>query len=38
MLGPADGITLLERHAVDGLILTDALERSETSGLRQGGA
>jgi thiamine biosynthesis lipoprotein len=38
VLGPADGITLLERHGVDGLIVTDALECAETSGLRLGGA
>ena len=38
VLGPADGIALLERHGVDGLIVTNALERSETSGLRLGRA
>jgi len=38
VLGPADGITLLERHGVDGLIVTAALERSETPGLRLGRA
>ena len=38
VLGPADGIMFLERHGVDGLIVTDALERSETSGLRLGRA
>jgi len=27
VLGPADGLRLLERHGVEGLIITDALER-----------
>ena len=35
VLGPADGIRLLERHGVGGLILTPALERFETAGLRR---
>ena len=33
VLGPAEGLRLLERHGVEGLILTPALERVETSGL-----
>jgi FAD:protein FMN transferase len=35
VLGPAEGIALLERHGVDGLIVTHALERHETAGLRR---
>ena len=35
VLDPADGIELLERHGVEGLIVTPALERFETSGLRR---
>ena len=36
VLGPAEGIRLLERHGVDGLIVTPALERSRDSrGLRR---
>jgi thiamine biosynthesis lipoprotein len=34
VLGPADGLRLLERHGVEGLIVTPALERYETPGLR----
>jgi thiamine biosynthesis lipoprotein len=34
VLGPADGIDLLERHGVDGMILTPALERFTTRGMR----
>jgi len=34
VLGPVDGIRLLERLGVDGLIITPALERFETAGLR----
>jgi thiamine biosynthesis lipoprotein len=33
VLGPADGLRLFERHGVDGLIVTPALERYETPGL-----
>jgi thiamine biosynthesis lipoprotein len=33
VLGPAEGLRLLERHGVEGLIVTPALERIETSGL-----
>ena len=33
VLGPAEGLRLLERHGVEGLIVTPALERLETSGL-----
>jgi thiamine biosynthesis lipoprotein len=35
VLGPTDGIRLLERHGVEGLIVTAALERHETAGLRR---
>ena len=34
VLGPEEGIELLERHGVHGLIVTPALERRETAGLR----
>ena len=34
VLGPDEGIALLERHGVYGLIVTPALERRETAGLR----
>jgi thiamine biosynthesis lipoprotein len=34
VLGPIDGIRLLDRLGVDGLIVTPALERYETRGLR----
>ena len=34
VLGPADGLQLLERHGVDGLIVTPALERFATRGMR----
>lgn len=34
VLGPAEGIALLERMGVDGVILTPELERFETPGLR----
>jgi len=33
VLGPADGISLLERHGVDGLLLTPTLERFMTRGM-----
>jgi FAD:protein FMN transferase len=33
VLGPADGLKLLERHGVEGLIVTTSLDRIETSGL-----
>lgn len=33
VLGPVDGIQLLERHGVDGVILSPALERHATRGL-----
>jgi thiamine biosynthesis lipoprotein len=32
VLGPADGVRLLERHGVEGVILTPALERHATAG------
>lgn len=32
VLGPAEGIALLERHGVDGLMVTPALERHATRG------
>jgi thiamine biosynthesis lipoprotein len=35
VLGPIDGIQLLERLGVDGLIVTPGLERYETEGLRR---
>jgi thiamine biosynthesis lipoprotein len=35
VLGPHDGIQLLERHGVEGLIVTAALERIETSGFHR---
>jgi FAD:protein FMN transferase len=35
VLGPAEGIKLFERHGVQGLIVTPALERYETPGLRR---
>jgi thiamine biosynthesis lipoprotein len=34
VLGPVDGLDLLERHGVDGLIITPALERFTTRGMR----
>ena len=34
VLGPEEGIALLERHGVNGLIVTPGLERRETAGLR----
>lgn len=33
VLGPAEGLALFRRHAVEGLIITPALERFETAGL-----
>jgi thiamine biosynthesis lipoprotein len=33
VLGPAEGIRLLDRHGVEGLIVSPALERFETRGL-----
>jgi thiamine biosynthesis lipoprotein len=35
VLGPTDGLTLLERHGVEGLIVTTSLDRIETSGLHR---
>jgi thiamine biosynthesis lipoprotein len=35
VLGPIEGITLLERHGVEGLIITPTLERFETPGLHR---
>lgn len=35
VLGPVEGIRLLERHGVEGLIVTPTLERHETAGLRR---
>lgn len=35
VLGPAEGIRLFERHEVQGLIVTPALERYETPGFRR---
>jgi thiamine biosynthesis lipoprotein len=35
VLGPVDGIQLLQRHGVEGLIVTPALERFETSGFHR---
>lgn len=32
VLGPVDGLALLERHGVDGLFITPRLERIETAG------
>jgi thiamine biosynthesis lipoprotein len=34
VLGPADGLRLLERHGVEGLIITDTLERFATPGMK----
>jgi hypothetical protein len=34
VLGPAEGIALLERLGVDGFIITPALERHATRGMR----
>ena len=34
VLGPDDGIALLERQGVDGIIFTPSLERFQTAGLR----
>jgi thiamine biosynthesis lipoprotein len=34
VLGPADGLEILERHGVDGLMITRALERFATRGMR----
>jgi thiamine biosynthesis lipoprotein len=34
VLGPEEGIRLLDRHGVHGLIVTPTLERRETAGLR----
>jgi thiamine biosynthesis lipoprotein len=36
VLGPEDGIRLFERLGVDGLIITPALERYLTQGMRDG--
>jgi thiamine biosynthesis lipoprotein len=36
VLGPADGIQLLERVGVEGLIIRPSLERFETRGMRHG--
>ncbi len=35
VLGPVDGLKLLERHGVEGLIVTPSLERVETPGLHR---
>ena len=35
VLGPADGLALLERHGVEGLIVTTSLDRIETAGLHR---
>jgi len=35
VLGPVEGMKLLERHQVDGLIVTASLERFATAGLRR---
>jgi thiamine biosynthesis lipoprotein len=35
VLGPEPGLRLFERHGVEGLIVTTALERFETPGLRR---
>jgi thiamine biosynthesis lipoprotein ApbE len=34
VLGPVEGIRLLDRMGVDGVIITPELERYETQGLR----
>jgi thiamine biosynthesis lipoprotein len=34
VLGPAEGLRLLERHGAEGLLITPALERIETTGMR----
>jgi FAD:protein FMN transferase len=34
VMGPTDGLALLERHGVDGLLITPTLERFSTPGLR----
>lgn len=34
VLGPVDGLELLERHSVDGMIVTPKLERFATRGMR----
>jgi len=36
VLGPADGIALLERHGVEGLLVTPSLERFATRGMPAG--
>ena len=36
VLGPVDGLALLERHGVDGLLVTPALERFTTAGMERG--
>ena len=36
VLGPAEGIQMLERAGVEGLIITPSLERFETQGMRHG--
>lgn len=36
VLGPAEGIQLLERVGVEGLIITPSLERYQTPGMRRG--
>ena len=35
VLGPARGIALLEKHRVDGFIVTPDLERFDTKGMRR---
>jgi FAD:protein FMN transferase len=34
VLGPRDGIALLERHGVDGMVITTTLERHMSTGMR----
>ena len=36
VLGPADGLDLIERHGVEGLLVTPGLERFSTRGMRDG--
>jgi hypothetical protein len=36
VLGPGDGLALLARHGVDGVIYDDRLERVATPGLPRG--
>ena len=34
VLGPREGIALLERHGVDGMVITTSLERHMSAGMR----